>query len=299
MNSDSKKNNDMTEYENHGDNLSCIMDSDSTEELSQIITHSIQDADLYAQTETDFYTDKLLHSKVFMLEYPKAANSKISVRNILAVTNMGNELLSIYPVVRAGNTIPIRITNIIEWSNKLEAWIAGDIALKGEDGEEDGRSIEFFDADYVLHKGEYKIGEVYNFCIGALAYVVKENNRKEFSLEGKDATDFRAKIGQDDEYDENGVVKPVTFFLDQCCAIMQYDTYAPDEAEFLSTVEKVDTIQCFEKDFYYFDILLKETSIDEPVARIPCFVRKCDKNAHITSAKQLQGLIWIAGYKVG
>ena len=109
-----------------------------------------------------------------------------------------------------------------EWGNGLEGWITAELT--------DGRRLTFFDADYAINKGTYEIGKSYDFVIGALAYRAEEPESKGFKFEGQQAIDFKAKLGEEPEYDENGNVKPVEFSTATLCAFLQVG-HAPDEEE--------------------------------------------------------------------
>ena len=40
------------------------------------------------------------------------------------------QFVSMYPCVREGTIIPLKITEIEEWKNGLEAWITGELIMK-------------------------------------------------------------------------------------------------------------------------------------------------------------------------
>lgn len=80
-----------------------------------------------------------LHGKVAILEFDAGdSDSPITVRNVIAQNNDNKlSLVSGYPVVRQGVLIPLKITEIKEWENGLEAWGTGKLV--------DERTITFFD----------------------------------------------------------------------------------------------------------------------------------------------------------
>ena len=80
-----------------------------------------------------------LHGKVAILEFDaRDSDSPITVRNVITQNNDNKlSLISGYPVVRQGVLIPLKITQIKEWENGLEAWVTGTLV--------DERTITFFD----------------------------------------------------------------------------------------------------------------------------------------------------------
>lgn len=76
---------------------------------------------------------------------------------------------------------------------------------------------------------------------------------------------------------------------------MQFGRHAPDEAEFITTVDKTEKAEFFDKEFYKFDTRIKRDNGDVLFA-IPCYIKAADVTEGIESAKQLQGLLWLTGY---
>ena len=135
--SDSPEDNE-TSCQCHGDHWDCILKS-KKEEFAEILSDSIEKGGLYAQTETDYTLNTKLHGKVAILEFDAGdSDSPITVRNVIAQNNDNKlSLVSGYPVVRQGVLIPLKITEIKEWENGLEAWVTGKLV--------DERTITFFD----------------------------------------------------------------------------------------------------------------------------------------------------------
>jgi len=183
--------------------------------------------------------------------------------------------------------IPLKITEIKEWENGLEAWVTGELV--------DERTITFFDADYAVNKDKYEIGKTMDFIIGALAYFAKEPESKGFKFEGQQAIDFKAKLGEEPEYDEEGNVKPVEFSTESLCAFLQAG-HAPDDVEFITTVEEVKTITALGNNYWSFNTIYRGE--DDNEEEIPTYVLKSEENNSLNEATQLQGLLWLTGYLV-
>lgn len=269
----------------HGDHWDCVF-KDSEKEFAETIQTVIQEGQLVGTNETDFILEEKTHGKVFELEYAKDDSDPLSARALIVSQGESNQFVSMYPVVRNGLNISLQLCDISEWENGLEAWLTGELS--------DGRQIVFFDADYAIHKNEYEIGNTYNFVLGALAYFAEEPESKGFSFEGQKAIDFKAKIGEEPEYDEDGNVKPVEFSTANLCAFLQFGSHAPDDAEFISTVDSAKTVNSFNNLFCQFNVIYKSDDSDE--IKIPTYVQKNDKNKELEKAEQIQGVLWVVGF---
>lgn len=78
-------------------------------------------------------------------------------------------------------------------------------------------------------------------------------------------------MGEEPEYDEDGNVKPVEFSTANLCAFLQAG-HAPDEVEYISTVEEVKSVTAMGKNFWSFNVIYRSEE-DESV-EIPTFVLK-------------------------
>lgn len=276
--------NDETSNQCHGNHWDCILNKEK--EFEKVLPESLEKSTLYGQTESDYILESKLHGQVSILEYDGGSEGPIVVRNVIAENEeKANTLASGYPVVKDGILLPLKIIEIKEWTNGLEAWITAELPNENE--------ITFFDADYALNKNKYEIGKSYDFIIGALAYYASEPESKGFKFEGQQAIDFKAKLGEEPEYDEDGNVKPIEFSTASLCSFFQVG-HAPDEAEFITTVEDVSSVKAFGKQFWKFDVIYRGSESDETY--IPTFVLKEDENKKLNKATQIQGLLWVTGY---
>jgi hypothetical protein len=74
-----------------------------------------------------------------------------------------NVIASAYPEVEGGPVWPVRIDEIIPWANGIEGQISGSAY---------GALVRFFDTRFYANADKYKVGEIYNFNMGALAYTM-------------------------------------------------------------------------------------------------------------------------------
>jgi len=73
------------------------------------------------------------------------------------------QLESAYPEVYGGPVWPVTITEVVPWANGVEGQITGTC---------NGATVSFFDTRFYTNKSLYRVGETYNFHMGALAYKV-------------------------------------------------------------------------------------------------------------------------------
>ncbi|MEO8287290.1 MAG: hypothetical protein ABI670_12770 [Chloroflexota bacterium] len=74
-----------------------------------------------------------------------------------------NTLASAYPEIEDGAVWPVLIREVIPWANGIEGQISGVCY---------GAAIQFFDTRFYASAHNYRVGETYNFKMGALAYTI-------------------------------------------------------------------------------------------------------------------------------
>ncbi len=195
------------------------------------------------------------------------------------------EVVTGYPFIQSKSIIKLKIIEINEWENLIEAVITGET--------KDKEKISFFDTNYFLNKETYEIGKIYDFSISAMAYAVEILEETSFSFEGQNAIDWHAKLGEEPIYDESGNIEPVVIHLDNLVALIQADEDYPDDAEFQSPIKSMKTIRAFDQDFYKFKItVFRDPDIDiDLYAKADFFNRKPKINY------PLRGYIWLQGKK--
>ncbi len=71
-------------------------------------------------------------------------------------------LYSAYPFAVKGGKQRLRLTEIRDWGNEIEAVMVGE--------NEAGIEIAFFDTKYFLNRDRYQVGETYDFRIAGVIY---------------------------------------------------------------------------------------------------------------------------------
>lgn len=195
-------------HQGHGDHWETLIDG----EVSFEIIKDILETGKKVSASNILSLSECLSTKCCSLEIGENA---VSSKAILQEQKDTNLLASAYPASIAGTRVRMKIENIYEWENGCEATI---------EAECHDRTYIFFDADYADHKYEYEIGKEYEFELTAFAYkaeIMPEKDRS-FRFEGEKAIDYRKKLGEEPEYDEDGNVKPITFDMSKMVA------YFPD-----------------------------------------------------------------------
>ena len=137
---------------------------------------------------------------------------------------------------------------------------------------------------------------VYKFRLSAFAYradVMPEKDR-EFRFEGDKAVEHRKRLGQEQEYDENGNPKPVIFRLERMVAYLPEGNAYPDDAEFQSPVfGRRRSISAFGTSFWELRIAIARD--DEDVV-IPLIAKKSCFSVPPKAQDPVRGVFWLQGY---
>lgn len=273
----------MTE-QGHGNHWECVEEMENV--LQMVLPSIVQEGTTVETAEVIancFENETPSTTKIFSITDESEITAKI-----LIATNQEkqtNEVISGYPFIQSKNSIKLKIIEINEWENLIEAVITGET--------EDEQTISFFDTKYFLHKESYKIGEIYDFSVFALGYDIEILKENSFSFKGQDAIDWIAKSGQEPTYDEQGNVEPVVFYLNELVAFLPTNDNYPDDVEFQSPIYSIDTIKAFDKDFYKVRI----TIFRDPDIEIDLYAKAdfFDEMPKINDS--IRGIIWLQGHK--
>lgn len=161
------------------------------------------------------------------------------------------DLIDIFPyVVSKKKTVLLELTKIQEYKNEVEAIITGKI---------NDRELRFYDAEYLLNKHKYQIGEKYSFAISALGIkcetVPKEELEIHFDRDWAENNSFPIEDGENE----------VVMHLDWLVSLLQMHDEYPAIGEFQSpTQSKGKDVHAFGKDFYLLNISLRINDTGEP-----------------------------------
>jgi hypothetical protein len=266
----------------HGNHWECITNLDDL--LKKQLPNLLQNGLLEDREEVNaiFFDDGIQSTETL---FSIAAEDDFSALALIVSSRdkTSNQFISGYPYARDGEKVALKITEIKEWDNKYEAVIVTETA--------DEHTVSFFDTKYYKNKDKYKIGKIYTFAIAALGYNVEILKEKSFSFEGQKAVDWLAKIGKQPTLDAMGNVEPVVFDLSNLVTYLPRTEY-PDDAEFQSPINRIETVRAFDDEFYKLNITIfrdPDICIDL-YAKTSFFERKPQIN------NPVRGILWLQGY---
>lgn len=219
-------------YQTHGDHHAPFLDDD---ELLPYLKTSLNKKSTLCHkviTNVNLDEDTDFDTTVCSLKIGDPNIDKAFYLALLAVDRAGktNQFVSAYPYLQGKPTL-VKILDILEWDNRIEATIK---CVYENDGEE--FEFHFFATDYFANKHLYQIGNTIEIALAASSGNARVAS-KGFKFEGQKAIDFLYKMGKKPTYDENGEVEPVNFSTEKLVAFLVHDKKCPDEAEFQSPTE--------------------------------------------------------------
>jgi len=277
---------DEHKYEGHGDHWDAVIPG-SEEKFMDALRKSIEGGNLVGSKNGS-------HLISYIEKNKNNDDSPVTVKIVLINKDDGAELISGYPCATNGAYVHVKIEKINEWENGLEATIEGET--------DSGNLISFFDTDYSLHKDEYKEGESYWFSLAGIVYSaeVLEKGAADFEFTGQQAIDFKAKTGEEPDYDEEGNVKPVHFSLDNLVAFFPKE--CPDDAEFQSPLEGTKKVTKFFGtkliSGYKITIYRNQSEEESDDIQIPVIIAQENLEGKPREKKACRGMLWMHGHVV-
>lgn len=270
----------MNRGQGHGDHIEAIMEPKDFIQfhLRDILSNSKVHHKIRTNVVSDSVKDEV--TNVFSLI---SGDGDIKWIGLLAegTKEKVNEFVSCFPILDSLDSIPVKITEVEEWSNHIEATITCEV-----DGEFD---ISFFATDYSWNKNKYVVGNSLSIDLAALAYKVKKADTG-FKFEGQQAIDFLSKIGQKPTFNLFGEVEPVNFNTANLIALLQTNKDYPEDYEFQSPCSH----------FKHHETRgVKMTSCrvhfkNDPVRDIILYART-DMFADIQPETPIRGMLWMQG----
>jgi hypothetical protein len=269
------------EEQGHGDHWKCVA---NLADVPKILSVMLQKGEVIEKVEVmaDCFCDG---QNVIHTAFSISQNANLSAFALIVANekSQSNEVVSTYPVVKNGEKITLKITDIKEWSNGVEAIIEGET--------ESEHTISFFDTQYFKNKDKYKIGRIYIFTVTALGYNVEILKEKSFSFKGQQAVDWLAKISKQPTFDEMGNVEPIVFDLSNLVAYMPHSEYT-DDAEFQSPVSEIKEVDFWGIRLYKLKICI----FRDPDIYIDLYVKTSFFEHKPKINDPVRGLLWLQGY---
>ena len=296
----SNKREEFDVNQGHGDHNDCLFspDADMENGVAGWLPKTSRASKVIAITERPIDCSCGKEAPDMMpIAYVAIEGSPVRLMLVIGILEKGkvSTLVSAYPECE-GEEVKVRLTEIHEWANGVEATLEGTVLG------EVARDVAFFDTRYALHKGQYEIGGEYTFKMAALAYDVEimPENERIIKIEGARAAEIRKVMGMEPEFEADGSVKPLE--ADQSTGVAYWSRTAkyPDDAYFQSPVfTPVGVVQAFDGEFLKMGIgIARDDGGSDAEVRIPLY-------AHVKRIKQkpsegdpVRGYIWLQGYRI-
>lgn len=262
----------------HGDHIDTIMPVNDF--VSDYLEHTIKHAKLYGMATCLFKDQGIQEQKSDFMAL--RLGSEIGMLALIRINSSenGNLLQTFYPMHR-GTVHRVKITEVQESKSHLEAVIGA---------ETETLSFAFFATDYFINRNKYRCGAELDIELSASAYTIDEGE-SETVLDLETSARLRKDMGLEEEYDEEGNVKPLIFYNDMLVGFMPEDGEYPDNVAFASTVKSVKKLSFLGKDFFKATISI----CHEPEEMyIPLYLRK-DMMEKIHRGTLLRGTLWMQG----
>ncbi len=264
--------------DSQGDHIDTIMPVDIL--FNNHLEHIIKHAKLYGTSSCifNYYGIQEAESDFLALRYGSEMGLLALIRP--DASENGNEMMSLYPM-HQGTVHHVKITEVREFKSRLEA------VISAETGE---LSFAFFATDYFLNRDKYICGTELNIELSASAYTLEEGE-SETVLDLETSARLRKDMGLEEEYDENGNIKPIIFYNDMLVGFIPESEDYSDNVSFASTVKSVKKMTFLGDDFFRATISICH---DPEEMYIPLYLRK-DLMENIHKGTLLRGALWMQG----
>lgn len=131
----------------HGDHWGCIYRDVQSGDLIKFIRETVENGEQSEIMEPD-------------VKAHRSAGDGLRMCVLVA----GKQVVSAYPEVHDGPVWPVTISDIVPWSNGVEGQVTG-LCMDAQ--------VSFFDTRFYANRHLYRVGETYNFRMGAFAYKLK------------------------------------------------------------------------------------------------------------------------------
>jgi len=266
----------------HGSHWECL--GELNDMIAKTLPKVLQDGDT-VEKGVEWYDSIGNHESDKHTVFSIALNAELSALAVCIASEkkQSSTFASAYPFVQTEKTVKLKITAIHEWENLVEAVI--------ECETENGQTISLFDTKYFKNKELYKVGTICSFAVAALGYNVEILKNRSFTFEGQQAVDFLSKMGKEPDYDDKGNIEPVKFDLSNLVAFLPRTEY-PDDAEFQSPINSIETVKAFDNMYYKFNI----TIFRDPDVCIDLYAKTSFFEEKPEVGEPLRGILWMQGY---
>ena len=197
-------------------------------------------------------------------------------------------LYSAYPFALKGGKQRLRLTEIRDWGNEIEAVLVGE--------NEDGIEIAFFDTKYFANRDRYKIGETYDFRIAGLIYKARCTNDETIEItDQKRIAEFNEGFSDEPERLPDGTLAPIIIHYAGCFAYVSTSEEYAEDAEFYCVIGKVEEFDL--EGIRMFQITPKSGDRKVPLPGVIFGAASMFKDGYIPKAgDSIGGGLWTQGF---
>lgn len=228
------------------------------------------------------FSDKVIKNKEVEITAMRVGTEMGMVALLLKnETENQYDFLTVYPMHK-GASHRLNITRIQELKSQIEAVVYA---------ETEELSLAFFATDYFLNKADYVVGNEIDVELSACAYSLYEGEDKTVLYEETSAR-MRKDMGLEEEYDEEGKIKPLTLYNGELVAFLSSDDDEyPDDVSFASKVKSVKEVSLFGNKYVKAVISI----CHEPEETyIPLYLKK-EMMEGVRKGTLLRGAFWLQG----
>jgi hypothetical protein len=143
-----------------------------------------------------------------------------------------NSLYTAYPCAWKGARQHLRLKEIRDWGNEVEAVLVGENS--------DGIEIAFFDTRYFANRDRYQVGESYDFRIAGLIYSARCTNDETTEITDQERiAQFHKGMSSEPERSPDGTLAPIVIEYAGCTGYAGASEAYPEDAEFYCVIGKV------------------------------------------------------------
>lgn len=214
------------------------------------------------------------------------ANQSLVVSNSAKGANI---FFSAYPVLLDGIKTKVTITKIEPWEYGIEGWIHGKVC-------KEGANICFFDTMYFAGSAALKKGDVVEYDLAGLAYLLRPVQRRTFEIDQGPLWEMTKKQRLEDGESPELANRPVEIHMTGAATFLPRSGDSCDEAEFQGVIESVDTVEHDGQKIYRLEIVLMRP--DDEEFRVPVYASEKALNGYVPRlGEDVEGVLWLQGLK--
>jgi len=138
----------------------------------------------------------------YLLLQNPTVNGLLNTNEVVLVNSKNKqlEIITAFPELATMQTLQAKLTEIREYESGFEAGLRVEVVSDAEGTDELAKVLQFFDTRYIANADKYKIGQVYNFHVGALVTSIKHRSKADLTIKlSKEARKTMWKTARTDQ----------------------------------------------------------------------------------------------------